>query len=170
MGERYMDLLYRASQSLQPNKGRHRRAPRRNALVCHVPRTVAGLGSARRGQRRSLPGGQLTEDCHGGAAHGSVAGRWAHRVPRQPIGPRSEPVRPEDRARRHRASLYVRSVHDQSHDLIAICASPTMAMPSTPADIMTGPLGTAVMTRTRRGSPWTCASAAVPQSAPATSW
>ena len=86
------------------------------------------------------------------------------------FGPRSEPVRPEDRARRHRASLYVRSVHDQSHDLIAICASPTMAMPSTPADIMTGPLGTAVMTRTRRGSPWTCASAAVPQSAPATSW
>jgi hypothetical protein len=30
-------------------------------------------------------------------------------------------------------------MHDQSHDLIAICASPTMAMPSTPADIMTGP-------------------------------
>jgi hypothetical protein len=30
-------------------------------------------------------------------------------------------------------------MHDPSHDLIAICASPTMAMPSTPADIMTGP-------------------------------
>jgi hypothetical protein len=40
-------------------------------------------------------------------------------------------------------------------------------LPSTPADIMTAaPLGTAVMIWPAPASPWPCASAAVPQSAP----
>lgn len=64
---------------------------------------------------------------------------------------------------------------DESHNLFAICASPTMAMPSTPADILTGPArdcGQDLDTvRSGHGAlAVACASVAVPQSGPTTSW